>query len=77
MAKGVLEKAMDFLALRPLSTSELRNKLSVSSRYTPEEIEEALETCRSRQAPVACQRKRQKEKEGKTLPLPDLTGFLP
>ena len=48
MAKGVLEKAMDFLALRPLSTSELRSKLSSSDRYTQKEIEEALETCRRR-----------------------------
>ena len=48
MAKGVLEKAMDHLALRPLSTNELRTKLSSSERYTPEEIEEALETCRVR-----------------------------
>lgn len=45
MAKGVLEKAMDYLALRPLSTCELRSKLSTSEHYTPEEIEEALEIC--------------------------------
>lgn len=48
MPKGVLEKAMDYLALRPLSTGELRSKLSNSGIYTQEEIENALEICRSR-----------------------------
>lgn len=48
MPKSALEKAMDCLALRPLSTSELRTKLSSAGRYTPEEIGETIEICRNR-----------------------------
>lgn len=48
MPKSALEKAMDLLALRPLSTRELRNKLSNSDQYSPEEIDSALEVCRNR-----------------------------
>ena len=48
MAKSVLEKAMDHLALRPLSTNELRTKLSSSGKYTPDEVDEAIDICRTR-----------------------------
>ena len=48
MAKSVLEKAMDHLALRPLSTNELRTKLSSSGKYTPDEVDEAIDICRTK-----------------------------
>ena len=48
MAKGVLEKAMDLLAIRPLTAFELRTKLASYGRYSCEEIEETLTFCRDR-----------------------------
>lgn len=48
MAKSALEKAMDFLAVRPLTEAELRTKLSAGGRFSSEEIAEALLQCRSR-----------------------------
>ena len=48
MAKGVLEKAMDLLAIRPLTALELRTKLASDSRYSCEEIEETLTLCLER-----------------------------
>lgn len=48
MPKNALEKAMDLLALRPLSNCELQKKLSASGHYSREDIEEALEVCRQR-----------------------------
>ena len=48
MPKGVLEKAMDLLALRPLSAFELRTKLTASGRYGSAEIDETVNFCRER-----------------------------
>lgn len=48
MPKSALEKAMDYLALRPLSAFELRSKLSKSGHFSAEEVENALETCQKR-----------------------------
>lgn len=48
MAKNALEKAMDFLAIRPLTERELRSKLQLSGRYSLEDIDEAVSLCRTR-----------------------------
>jgi regulatory protein len=48
MAKSVLEKAMDLLALRPLTAFELHKKLAASGQYSSAEIDEALAVCRQR-----------------------------
>lgn len=48
MAKGALEKAMDLLALRPLTGAELRSKLKTANRYTEEEIADAIDICTAR-----------------------------
>ena len=48
MPKSALEKAMDHLALRPLSACELRSKLAKSAQFSETEIEEALECCSRR-----------------------------
>ena len=48
MAKGALEKAMDLLAIRPLTGAEVRSKLQAANRYAEEEIAEAVETCCAR-----------------------------
>ena len=48
MAKGALEKAMDLLAIRPLTGAEVRSKLQAANRYTKEEIAEAIDTCSAR-----------------------------
>lgn len=45
MPKSALEKAMDLLAMRPLSTGELRKKLSGYGSYSAEEISDVIETC--------------------------------
>ena len=48
MPKSALEKAMDYIALRPLSAFELRSKLSKSGQFSAEEVKNALETCQKR-----------------------------
>ena len=48
MPKSAVEKAMDCLALRPLSAFELRGKLSKSGNFSEEEIANALEFCEKR-----------------------------
>lgn len=48
MAKSALEKAMDLLALRPLTQFELQRKLSASGKFDDDEISAALQLCRSR-----------------------------
>ena len=48
MAKGALEKAMDFLSVRPLTEAELRTKLTSGDRYSSEEIDDALSQCHAR-----------------------------
>ena len=48
MAKSAFEKAMDLLALRPLTEKELCSKLSAGGRFESEEISEAVSQCRKR-----------------------------
>ena len=48
MPKSALEKAMDYLALRPLSAFELRSKLAKSGKFSETEVAEALECCSRR-----------------------------
>lgn len=48
MAKSALEKAMDLLALRPLTEFELQKKLLSSGKFDDGEISDALRICRSR-----------------------------
>ena len=48
MPESALKKAMDLLAARPLTESELRTRLSAGGKFSPPEIEEALLCCRNR-----------------------------
>ena len=48
MPGSALKKAMDLLAARPLTESELRARLSSGGKFPSSEVEEALLTCRNR-----------------------------
>ena len=48
MPESALKKAMDLLAARPLTESELRTRLSAGGKFPPPEVEEALRCCRNR-----------------------------
>lgn len=48
MPKSALKKAMDLLAARPLTESELRTRLNSGGKFSPSEVEEALLRCRDR-----------------------------
>lgn len=48
MPESALKKAMDLLAARPLTESELRTRLSAGGKFPPAEVEEALLCCRNR-----------------------------
>ena len=48
MPESALKKAMDLLAARPLTESELRTRLSSGGKFLPSEVEEALLRCRNR-----------------------------
>ena len=48
MPASALKKAMDLLAARPLTESELRTRLSAGGKFPPSEVEEAVLHCRDR-----------------------------
>jgi regulatory protein len=48
MPESALKKAMDLLAARPLTESELRTRLSAGGKFPPAEVEEAVVCCRDR-----------------------------
>lgn len=48
MPESALKKAMDLLAARPLTESELRTRLNSGGKFSPSEVEEALLRCRDR-----------------------------
>lgn len=48
MPESALKKAMDLLAARPLTESELRTRLSAGGKFSPSDVEEALLLCRNR-----------------------------
>lgn len=48
MPASALKKAMDLLAARPLTESELRTRLSAGGKFPPSEVEEAVLHCRNR-----------------------------
>lgn len=48
MAKSALQKAMDLLALRPLTEFELHRKLESSGNFHSGEVDEAIRICRDR-----------------------------
>ena len=48
MPESALKKAMDLLAARPLTESELRTRLSSGGKFPPSEVEEAVMHCRNR-----------------------------
>jgi len=48
MPESALKKAMDLLAARPLTESELRTRLSAGGKFPPSEVEEAVLHCRNR-----------------------------
>lgn len=48
MPESALKKAMDLLAIRPLTESELRTRLSAGGKFPPSEVEEAVLRCRNR-----------------------------
>ena len=48
MPASALKKAMDLLAARPLTESELRTRLSAGGKFPPSEVEEAVLLCRNR-----------------------------
>ena len=48
MPESALKKAMDLLAIRPLTESELRTRLGAGEKFPPAEVEQAVLCCRTR-----------------------------